>query len=233
MPIQSSASGADPVKLSELSTEFGSSGTVSLLDYLRYPGGSLVPDTQLNRDVGIPTSAPVTLLDFLSGSNVRIRIENASVAKIARGANNAASLYRIASNGSVILTEADGGSTVRKTHFANNKIATVTNSGTPSYTQGTDATAGMGWAKELTPALDATLYSVRATLVSGSVNTDGYASTGVWYGCETSPEWRVLAGSGIGGSQSATLTVEIRRDSNLVVLDSASISLSATWESLA
>lgn len=62
MPLQSSASGADPLKLSEIKTEFG--GPDNLRAYLN--GGTYVPSSPLNS--GIPSSGTLKILDFLSSS---------------------------------------------------------------------------------------------------------------------------------------------------------------------
>ncbi len=66
-------------------------------------------------------------------------------------------------------------------------------------------------------------YEVRATLDSGSLDS---GTTGSWLSLGTTRTWGVAAAS-TPSSQSASLTIEIRDASSLVVLDSATVNLSA------
>lgn len=61
MALQSSASGADPLKLSEVKAEFGGAANPKLSDYLR--GGSYVPNIAPN--IGVDSSLPINLLSLL------------------------------------------------------------------------------------------------------------------------------------------------------------------------
>lgn len=61
MALQSSASGADPLKLSEVKTEFGGATNAKLSDYLR--GGSYV--TNIAPNIGVDSSLPINLLSLL------------------------------------------------------------------------------------------------------------------------------------------------------------------------
>jgi len=61
MALQSSASGADPLKLSEVKAEFGGATNPKLSDYLR--GGSYVPN--INPNSGVDSSLPINLLSLL------------------------------------------------------------------------------------------------------------------------------------------------------------------------
>lgn len=65
-------------------------------------------------------------------------------------------------------------------------------------------------------------YECRATLTSGSLTT---GTTGTWMSLSTSRQWQ--RDRAAFGSASATLTIEIRRASDGVVLDSATITLQA------
>lgn len=69
-------------------------------------------------------------------------------------------------------------------------------------------------------------YEVRATKVTG-VNPSGSA-LGSWLPCTSDNDWFVTDTGGGGTTTSCTLTIEIRDDVSLVVLDSASITLEAT-----
>lgn len=63
-------------------------------------------------------------------------------------------------------------------------------------------------------------FEVRATVTSGSLSS---GSTGVWEPLSTSREWTRSAGANV--SVTVVFTVEIRRASDQVIVDSASISL--------
>lgn len=65
MPLQSSASGANPLNMSEVKSEFGgTSPPTTLTSYVR--NSSYVPTNDFTST--IPTAPTITLLDFLSGS---------------------------------------------------------------------------------------------------------------------------------------------------------------------
>lgn len=66
MALQSTANVADPLRLSEIKTEFSATGTRSLTEFVK--GGTYVPNTTTNAT--IPTAAPITILNFLGGSAV-------------------------------------------------------------------------------------------------------------------------------------------------------------------
>lgn len=79
---------------------------------------------------------------------------------------------------------------------------------------------------EWLPSGTASNYDVRVTVNSGSL--DGSSSaTGSWLNLGTTRSWAVARSS--VGNQSANLTVEIRDAGTLSVLDSATITLSATY----
>jgi hypothetical protein len=65
-------------------------------------------------------------------------------------------------------------------------------------------------------------YEVRATLNTGSLTS---GTTGTWLSCGTSREW--LCSSTVIGISQATLTIEIRRVSDSLILESAAVSLYA------
>lgn len=65
-------------------------------------------------------------------------------------------------------------------------------------------------------------YECRATLDSGALTS---GTTGSWLALSSSREWKVERGA--AGNSSATITVEIRNASTLVVIDSATITLEA------
>lgn len=67
-------------------------------------------------------------------------------------------------------------------------------------------------------------YEVRATLNSGTLSS---GTTGVWLDCATSRTWTVTRTTDAAGITSANLTIEIRRKSDGVVLDSATVVLEA------
>lgn len=65
-------------------------------------------------------------------------------------------------------------------------------------------------------------YEARATVVSGSLSS---GTTGSWLSLGTTRDWNVSRGS--VGLSTCILTIEIRRASDSVVIDSATITLSA------
>ena len=65
-------------------------------------------------------------------------------------------------------------------------------------------------------------YECRATVTAGAITS---GTTGSWLALSSSREWKVEQGS--VGTGTATLTIEIRNASTLVVLDSATITLEA------
>ena len=78
----------------------------------------------------------------------------------------------------------------------------------------------------LTPTTGSTTYYVRATLISGSLNS---GTTGTWQALTTDRAWDVYVNEFTSGFQNANLTIAIATDSggtNIVV--SANISLEAS-----
>lgn len=67
-------------------------------------------------------------------------------------------------------------------------------------------------------------YEVRATLVSGTLTS---GTTGSWLGCATTRTWTKTNGASNNSTVTAALTIEIRRASDGIVLDSATVTLSA------
>lgn len=108
--------------------------------------------------------------------------------------------------------EGGGGADMTYT-IGNNGLVTfdASNSGGGTYEQ---------W---LTPIVGADQYEVYATLNSGALST---GTTGVWLNLGTSQSWSV-AQVGAGGS-SADMTMEVRRVGTGSVLDTWTVSISAT-----
>lgn len=74
-------------------------------------------------------------------------------------------------------------------------------------------------------------YDVRATLASGT--SPSGSAVGSWLNLGTTRAWSLTASAGFAGASQVllcTLTVEIRDASTLAVLDTATISISATAE---
>lgn len=67
-------------------------------------------------------------------------------------------------------------------------------------------------------------YDVRATLTAGALSS---GTTGTWLDMGTSREWYCQDSIVDGTPVTATLTIEIRDGTSLVVLDSATITLSS------
>ena len=76
----------------------------------------------------------------------------------------------------------------------------------------------------LTPATNVANYECRVTVNSGLLTT---GTTGAWLGLGTARTWTLSRSS--NGTSSCNFTVEIRRASDAVVLDSATISMSAQF----
>lgn len=91
----------------------------------------------------------------------------------------------------------------------------LASSGTGSYTGGSNWT----W---LLSGLNSA-YEVRATLVSGGLTS---GSTGVWQALSTTRAWNLHRTA--SGSSACELTIEIRRASDSVVIDTATVTLTAT-----
>jgi hypothetical protein len=70
----------------------------------------------------------------------------------------------------------------------------------------------------------ASAYEVRATLDAGTLTS---GTTGSWLGLGTTRSWNVTRASNIVGSDSATLTVEIRAASSGTVLATATVTITA------
>lgn len=68
-------------------------------------------------------------------------------------------------------------------------------------------------------------YDVRATIVSGALSS---GPVGVWTSGATGSAWTVARTSNLAGTTSCTFTLELRRTSDLVVIDSSTIILNAT-----
>jgi hypothetical protein len=70
MPLQASGR----IKMSELATKFGGSGSNKLSEY--YRGGSQVRSTGLNTTQGVPTSGKITIKDFYGTGNPILSVLN-------------------------------------------------------------------------------------------------------------------------------------------------------------
>lgn len=94
-----------------------------------------------------------------------------------------------------------------------------------SNANGTSIIDGGNW---VTPAgaSVAALFECRATVISGSLTS---GTTGSWLALDTTRTW-TLGSGGPPGSQTCVFTLEIRRASDGVVVDSADITLEAESE---
>lgn len=89
-------------------------------------------------------------------------------------------------------------------------------------TQGNNTVVDVGnWISPQGAASD--FYEARATVTSGSLSS---GTAGVWLGLGTQRSWSVLSASG-AGLRTCIFTLEIRRASDSVVLDTATITLQA------
>ncbi len=91
-----------------------------------------------------------------------------------------------------------------------------------------DATAGTNTSVDrgdwISPQINMSAYEARATVTSGTLSS---GTEGTWLSLGTTRTWNVVH-SGIGtGSTSCEFTLEIRRTSDGVVLDTATITLQA------
>ena len=100
---------------------------------------------------------------------------------------------------------------------------TLGNTGTASYTT---LNSGSGnYSGEWVPVtVDGSKYDVRWTVISGSPTG---SATGSWLSLGTSRSWTVSRGT--VGNTTASGTVEIRNAATLIVMDSATITLQATY----
>lgn len=76
----------------------------------------------------------------------------------------------------------------------------------------------------------ASAYQVRATIQSGGPLFSG--TTGTWLACSTTRQWIMQdTTQGNGSGVTVSLLIEIRDASSLVVLDSATVTITSTWNS--
>lgn len=141
-------------------------------------------------------------------------------------------------SGAISLNDGHGKSNV--TAAITNKTATaqsVAPSGvTATYTLANTGVASYSFwngSSNTTPAISGEWLTVGTgadfecfcTLNSGTLNS---GTTGTWMALSTTRAWTCLFTSGSAGSNSASITVQLRRVSDSVVVSSATISLTAT-----
>ena len=110
MPLQASGR----IKMSELATKFGGSGSHKLSEY--YRGGDQVRSTGLNTTQGVPTSGKITIKDFYGTGNPVLSVLNNGNYYSAFGSTVELTSANRSSNTSLILAyaanSADQGSTI-------------------------------------------------------------------------------------------------------------------------
>lgn len=98
----------------------------------------------------------------------------------------------------------------------------LTSAGDIRYTDGDDTVQDLGdW---ITPQTNMANYESRVTVTSGTLTT---GTEGAWQNLGTTRSW-TKSRTVTAGSSSCTFTLEIRRASDAVVVDSATITLTAT-----
>jgi hypothetical protein len=133
--------------------------------------------------------------------------------------NDSGTARQVFNSGVVAITDQVATSTVAAA-TATGRYS-LANDGGVYKTNGTDATSIVeNW---LTPAGGVALYECRATITSGTLAS---GTTGAWLNLATTRSWTVQRAPP-PGSNSCTFTLEIRRASDAVVLDTATISVVA------
>jgi hypothetical protein len=99
--------------------------------------------------------------------------------------------------------------------------ATIRFKSNGTWEEDTSGGGTLSYGDWVTPTSAASDFEIRATVVSGTVIG---SATGSWLALSSDRSWSRRA---IGGFQEATITVEIRRASDSVVVDSADIYLYA------
>lgn len=95
----------------------------------------------------------------------------------------------------------------------------LTNVGDVRFNNGTNTIIDQGdW---ITPQTNMSLYSARMTIVSGGSTSGTFAT---WLNLGTTRTWTLSGGS---GGVDATWTIEIRRDSDSALMDSATLTVHA------
>jgi hypothetical protein len=97
----------------------------------------------------------------------------------------------------------------------------LTSAGNIEHTTGDNTIVDMGdW---ITPQTNMANYECRADIVSGSLST---GTTGAWQSLASTRTWTLQQVT--NGTSTASFTLQIRRASDAVVMDSATITLTAT-----
>lgn len=91
------AVGGPPLSIQSLKTEFGVTGSRGLLDFRRNAG--IVPDSPANS--GVPTAAPIDLLDFPGATAQSISIANENIQAATISPADASATYVLNSSGLV------------------------------------------------------------------------------------------------------------------------------------
>ena len=198
--LQTTASAGDPLKLSEINAQFNTSGQ-SLRAFLR--DGAYVKSSTINDT--IPTSGTIRATDLLGRSEVYITNQSLSKISSAGVTNTASVTVRLRNDGT----------------FTWARTSTTTGSDTGTYD-------GQWLPGNKNPG-DYSVQAVWTPITGGTVS--GTIGLGVWSVLSTTQSW-TLASSSNGNEASAqeysgTLDLTIRANSDGVVLDTASISMTS------
>jgi hypothetical protein len=96
-----------PISMSDIVAEFGGPG--DLLSYVR--GGAYVPDISANSS--IPTSAPISILDFLGATAGEVSLSGAASQRVTTAPTVAVAVLEFRNDGTVWATETGGSLTQR------------------------------------------------------------------------------------------------------------------------
>lgn len=209
--LQSTASVGDPLKLSEINTQFNATNQ-SLRAFLR--NGTYVKSSDINSgSVGatVPTTGTLRISDLLGKSEVYITDHGVSISSSSLSANSC--------NCAVYLRGNDG-------TFTWSYASSAPPFGTPSSNSGTYTGEWLPGNKNPGD------YSVQAIWTPDPLNTGGtFTGTtglGVWTSLSTTQSWSLAtSANNVNNERSATgtLSLSIRNTSDGVVLDTANITL--------
>ena len=204
--LQATASVGDPFKLSEINAQFDATNQ-SLCTFLR--NGTYVKSSDINSgSVGatVPTTGTLKMSDLLGKSEVYINSHSLGASSSGATSNTATVSVRLRSDGTFTWASTSTG------------VTPTSNSGT--YTG--------EWLPGNKNPGD---YSVQAVWTPDPANTGGSltGTVGVWSVLSTFREWSLQTSSNgtVDNEATGTLSLSIRNNSDGVILDTASITLSA------
>lgn len=205
--LQATASSGDPLKLSEINTQFDATSQ-TLRAFLR--NGTYVKSSDINSgSVGatVPTTGTIKMSDLLGKSEVYITGHSVSAASTGASSSSCSATVRLRNDGTFTYATA----------------STTAGSTSGSYT-----------GEWLPGNKNPSDYSVQAIWTLDPVSTGGtFTGTegaGVWTSLSTTQTWTLATSTNgtVDNEALGTLSLSIRNTSDSVVLDTANITLQSS-----